>query len=597
MADVAPGEPGTEPTGWWQRRSPATRRRLGGALAVVTAVLLGVVVGVTTATAQGSFGPHRATYSVTVDRAVTVDLGPIGSLVLDSPLPWPLGVDVVVGEIPAELQTESSATDPVRALAGDVDGYLQFATAPDVAVRSAARGLVRDALARSTLAASVVLVLVAAGRLASPSLLREETRRVLARPGVALLAGAAAVALVAAPVVASGTRGNTEGRTSPVLAGTPLAEARIVGRLGDLVDTYGARAVEAVRETQAFYARAAENLAAAYEGDAGPPPALLPGATPSPTTPTPTVPSPGEGGVLPPGPAPTATIGPPADEGARDEAAATPDVEPTVDPAAVVTVLVVSDLHCNIGMAQVVRQAVESTGAQAVLNAGDTVISGTAVESLCVDALADAVPDDVPLVVADGNHDTPETTTQEKASGAVVLEGDVVTVAGLRILGDAEARITTVVDGARLRAGETRMEVAARLADAACAARDAGNPVDLLLVHNPRAGLPALSTGCVPLQVSGHLHRQVGPTQHGLGILYVAGSTAGATAGRQSIGTLESPGVMTVLRLDPERRRPIDLRVLTVGTDATVQLGPWTPFPEPTDQQVAVDLGAPDEES
>lgn len=565
MADVAPGEPGTEPTGWWQRRSPTTRRRLGGALAVVTAVLLGVVVGVTTATTQGSFGPHRATYSVTVDRAITVDLGPIGSLVLDSPLPWPLGVDVVVGEIPAELQTESSATDPVRALAGDVDGYLQFATAPDVAVRSAARGLVEDALARSTLAASVVLVLVGAGRLASPSLLREETRRVLARPGVALLAGAAAVALVAAPVVASGTRGNTEGRTSPVLAGTPLAEARIVGRLGDLVDTYGARAVEAVRETQAFYARAAENLAAAYQGDAGP----------------------------------TATIGPPADDGAPDgdDAAATPDAGSTVDPAAVVTVLVVSDLHCNIGMAQVVRQAVESTGAQAVLNAGDTVISGTAVESLCVDALADAVPDDVPLVVADGNHDTPETTAQEKASGAVVLEGDVVTVAGLRILGDAEARITTVVDGARLRAGETRMEVAARLADAACAARDAGNPVDLLLVHNPRAGLPALSTGCVPLQVSGHLHRQVGPTQHGLGILYVAGSTAGATAGRQSIGTLESPGVMTVLRLDAERHRPIDMRVLTVGTDAAVELGPWTTFPEATDQQVAVDLGVTDEES
>lgn len=567
MPDVAPGEPGTEPTGWWQRRSPTTRRRLGGALAVVTAVLLGVVVGVTTATAQGSFGPHRATYSVTVDRAVTVDLGPIGSLVLDSPLPWPLGVDVVVGEIPAELQTESSATDPVRALAGDVEGYLQFATAPDVAVRSAARGLVQDALARSTLAASVVLVLVAAGRLASPSLLREETRRALARPGVALLAGAAAVALVAAPVVASGTRGNTEGRTSPVLAGTPLAEARIVGRLGDLVDTYGARAVEAVRETQAFYARAAENLAAASESDAAQ--------------------------------APTATIGPPADDGAPDgdEAAATPGAEPAVDPAAVVTVLVVSDLHCNIGMAQVVRQAVESTGAQAVLNAGDTVISGTAVESLCVDALADAVPDGVPLVVADGNHDTPETTAQEKASGAVVLEGDVVTVAGLRILGDAEARITTVVDGARLRAGETRMDVAARLADAACAARDAGDPVDLLLVHNPRAGLPALSTGCVPLQVSGHLHRQVGPTQHGLGILYVAGSTAGATAGRQSIGTLESPGVMTVLRLDADRRRPIDLRVLTVGTDAAVELGPWTPFPEPTDRQVTADLGAPDEAS
>lgn len=562
MRDPA-GQDETPRGGWWGRRGPRTRRRLAVALAVVTCVVLGAVVGVTTAGAEGSLGPHRARYEVTVDRAVTVDLGPIGALVLDSALPWPLGIDVVVGEIPAELQAEGA--DPLRALAGDVDGYLQFAAAPDVAVRGAARALARDALARTALAASVLLVLVAAARLASPRLLREEARRVLERPGVALLAGAAAVALVVAPVAVAGVRGNAEGRTSPVLAGTPLEDARIVGRLADVVDTYGARAVAAVRETQAFYDRAAENLAAAFAVE----PSSSVGGVPS------------VGGAPSVGGVPSGEVSPSAGEAPS----------PGVGPADLVTALVVSDLHCNIGMSRVVGEAVRATGAQVVLNAGDTVISGTSVEELCVEALAQAVPDAVPLVVADGNHDTPTTTRQEEAAGQVVLAGEVVEVAGLRVLGDAEATITSVVEGSRLRTGETRTQLSARLARTACAARDDDEPVDLLLVHNPRAGTAALGSGCVPLQVSGHLHRQVGPTQQGLGVLYVSGSTAGATAGRQSIGPLEAPGVLTVLRLDTARHRPVDLRVITVGTDASVRLGPWTDVPEPTDQQVAADLG------
>lgn len=554
------------PLGWWRRRSARTRRWVGTILAVAVCGVVAVVAGVTTASTAGSLGPHEARYAVTVDRAITVDLGPLGSLVLASPLPWPLGVEVVVGAIPADLA--AATANPNLALAGDLDSYLQFFTRPDVAIRTASLDLMADAGRRTVLAWSLLLLLVAAARLASPALLREDARELLERPGVGLLVGAVALGAAVVPVVAAGARGNTEGRVLPVLAGTPLAQARVVGRLGDFIEGYGEVALDAVEQNDAFYAEARSNLALAYAIDPEPL-----GPTPAPEdSPTSTSAS---------------TSGDPAAP-AADEAAV-----PAGRPADWVTAVLISDLHCNVGMAEVVGEAVRRSGAQVVLNAGDTVIAGTAVEQFCVDALARAIPDGVPVVVADGNHDSEITTRQERAAGFEVLDGEPLVVAGLRILGDIEPTLTTVAEGARLKGDETRTEVGQRLARRACQARDDDEPVDVLLVHNPRAGVAALATGCVPLQLSGHMHTTIGPVPDGLGILYVSSSTAGAQAGKQTIGPLNGPASMTVVRLDPVAHRPVDYRLITVGTDARVDLGPWEAFPEPVAEPVEVDLGDP----
>ncbi|MDR0626741.1 MAG: hypothetical protein LBG11_05690, partial [Bifidobacteriaceae bacterium] len=68
------------------------RRRAGlvwlvYALAVLCPALF---IGLTTARADYSFGPHEATYEVTIDSRVTLDLGPLGSVVMPSPLPTPV---------------------------------------------------------------------------------------------------------------------------------------------------------------------------------------------------------------------------------------------------------------------------------------------------------------------------------------------------------------------------------------------------------------------------------------------------------------------------------------------------------------------------
>jgi hypothetical protein len=241
----------------------------------------------------------------------------------------------------------------------------------------------------------------------------------------------------------------------------------------------------------------------------------------------------------------------------------------------------VSDLHCNVGMASVIATAIEHTGAEVLLDAGDTVMSGTSVESYCVNAFARAVPDGVPVVVATGNHDSVTTAEQERQAGWTVLGGDVVEVAGVRILGDTDPTLTAVGSGTRQERDETVPEMEQRLAEVACAAAESGDPVDILLVHNPRAGTATLDAGCAPLQLSGHWHRTVGPEVAGAGTRYISTSSGGGAGGGATVGPLTGEAELTVLRVDRATGEPMDYRRILVGTDAAVRLGAWYEFPRP----------------
>ena len=64
---------------------PPTARRLARGVAIGLAVLVPAAAwGVTTAQTQASLGPHLAHYEVTVDHLVTIDLGPLGTVVIAS---------------------------------------------------------------------------------------------------------------------------------------------------------------------------------------------------------------------------------------------------------------------------------------------------------------------------------------------------------------------------------------------------------------------------------------------------------------------------------------------------------------------------------
>jgi predicted phosphodiesterase len=517
-------------------------RRIGRGILVGLLVLLpSLVWGVATATADANLGPHEARYEITLDHQVTVDFGPLGTLVIDAPLPLALGVRVEVKEIPREIAAVDAAST-LDALGADLEGYVQFFTAPEATIEVVVRALVLDAARRTALAAVAIVVTTAGLRALLGSRRRAELTAAL-RPHRGLLAGGTAtVLLVAGTVTGSlpvGPDASDAQRASAVFDGTPLEGARITGRLAGVIDTYGGYAVEAYRDNQRFYDDATASVRAAW----GRQDTLM---------------------------AEIARL----HDGQRPPTS-TPSVneEPAPEP---VVMVVISDVHCNVGMATVIRAVAELSGAQIVLNAGDSTVNGTGVESYCITALADAVPDGAVQVVSDGNHDSPETAAQERRSGARVLEGEVIEVAGVRILGDADPRATRIGAGTTQRGEETFEDAARRLADVACADPDG---VDLLLVHDPLMGSAALEESCVPAQVSGHTHRRIGPVWVGHGTRFVSSSTAGASLGQATVGPLNGVAEITVVRFDPEARRIVDYRLVRVSPDAEGSVGAWLSWP------------------
>lgn len=614
---------------WWHQQRPVTRKSLRTTLLLLVTGVLAAVTGVLTAGANSSLGPHVADYSVSARHEVMIDLGPLGAIIMDSPLPWPLGADVVVKEIPGELT--AVPTDPVTGLADDLDAYARVFSQPQAAIADATHRLVADALGRTVLVWSTLLLLTAAGRFASGGLLRREAAAALRRHGVVPVVAVVVVGLVAVQVVATTRQPHLEGHELTALEGTPLEGLRMTGRMGGLVDTYGGMVLEAYEENEEFYTDVTTHLAAAYEADPAPlrPVALL-GTDPEPSGVGrseigPNDPPAGDDGTRVAGDGTTspddgALTGesaaadegdaageePAPDEDSDGEAAETggeattrepgngeTDAEKTdtqdadteeastddADPDDAVTALLVSDLHCNIGMAPVIATALQHSEADVLIDAGDMVMSGTSVESSCVNTFAGALPDGVPAVVATGNHDSVTTARQLREAGYIVLGGEAIDVAGLRLLGDTDPTLTSIGDGTRPERDETFGEMGERLADVACQAQDDDDPVDLLVVHNPLAAQATLESGCVPLALAGHKHRRIGPEVEGQAVRHISSTTGGAVSAQPTVGTLRGTAEMTVLRIDAATGAPLAYRTIQLGTETEVVLGRWYAFP------------------
>lgn len=557
-------------------------------------VLLGsLVFGVTTATADLSLGPHEARYDVTTDGTVTLDLGPLGTLEIDSPVPLGVGARVTVQEIPSGVTAVDPATT-LTALSSDLQGYLQFFAGPQATLQDAVRALVTDALWRTLGALAVVTVLVLLGRLLLGRERRDELAAALAPQARRIVAGGTVVAVGLGVLTASTGGGARESQpvASAVFAGTPLEGARVTGRLGGVIDTYGSYAVEAYRSNTEFYARAEESLDEAWAersarieaAHAGQAAFTVPDGAAS-SSPAPT--DAAQADPVEADPAPGAPESPEAPEASSSPSATstrTADAQEDDDATEPVVLVLVSDLHCNVGMAPVIRALVELSDADVLLDGGDTTIDGTAVEQYCVTTFARAAGG-VPVVVSPGNHDSRETEAAYRKAGATVLGGEVVEVAGVRILGDRDPRETRIGAGTSRSSAESPSEARERLADVACE----DERVDILLIHTPPIGDAALERGCVPAQLSGHKHVRSGPEQVGAGIRYVSGSTAGAAPGQPTVGPLRSTAELTVLRFDPDEARLLDYQLVQVGTDAAVSVGPRVAWPR------AAPVSPPDE--
>lgn len=223
---------------------------------------------------------------------------------------------------------------------------------------------------------------------------------------------------------------------------------------------------------------------------------------------------------------------------------------PNLDPGDdAIRVLHIADIHNNPQGFDLAAQLVRQFDIDVVIDAGDITDWGTAPESRLLDQIEEL---DAPYVWVRGNHDSRQTQRAVAArENAIVLDGDAVDVAGLRIWGIGDPRFTP--DQGEDNDFDSQMARIERFTfDAERSLRDAEPPpVDIAVVHDPRAA--ARLGDHVPLVLAGHMHE---PSVEHLGetMVLIEGSTGGA--GLRSLEH-ETPEPLTasVLYFDPDTTR------------------------------------------
>ncbi|OKL54708.1 hypothetical protein BSZ39_02680 [Bowdeniella nasicola] len=493
-------------------------------------LIVSLATGWATARVNTEIGPHKAVIHTTASNDIRVGLGPLGSVVLDSPLPAPLGIQIDIHEVPAADITQDLQTQ----LSANLNAYLQLAENPEAAIRGPRDALIRDVLSKAAITFGFSVMGIAALRLATGGHARRTLANLLRRPGVRPLAisvaGVSALLLIV-PLLRAPVEG---ARRISALADTPFADVGVVGQLGPLLELGADAAVGQYTKTMDFYARADAAIAAQLR------------------------------------PAPSHVVYRLLNaDGTRGKA-----VEASGDD--IVTAVFATDLHCNIALAGSIARIADAAGADLIINGGDTTTNGTSAERFCVDAFATAWKN-YPVVVSDGNHDSTTTTAQEREVGWHVLAGEALTVGGLRILGDIAPTITKLGQGTFAKREESKPEMAQRLATLACRA-----PIDLMVVHDPYTQRVPENTGCAPMWISGHVHRRVGPEivpgADGAQVRYTNASTGRGLKDDTVMGAMGSDAEITILRFDTKHRSPIDYRVVSIRPDASVGITPLRPY-------------------
>jgi hypothetical protein len=241
-----------------------------------------------------------------------------------------------------------------------------------------------------------------------------------------------------------------------------------------------------------------------------------------------------------------------------------------------VVALVVSDRHDNIGMDPVARAIADRAGATAILNAGDDTSTGSAWEAFSLDSLDEAFDDWEQRFSVLGNHDHGsfvEAYLEDlgwQAASESVVEGP----GGGRLLSWNDPR-SSGLGTWRDQPGLSIEEIAAKIADTACASGETGERVNTVLVHDSDMGTEALRRGCVDLVVSGHVHVQVGPDrvvgENGeAGYAYTNGTTGGAAYAVAVGSKLRRPAEVSLVTY--REGRPVGIQSVTLQTNGVFQV-------------------------
>lgn len=191
----------------------------------------------------------------------------------------------------------------------------------------------------------------------------------------------------------------------------------------------------------------------------------------------------------------------------------------------VTTVLRISDLHLNPVGFDLADRLVDQFSVDAVVDSGDLSTWGTPAEESFVGRIGSL---GVPYLFVRGNHDSAAIAAAvARQRGAVVLDGTVATVAGLRFAGVADPR-NLPAEGSKDKQGKDAVLASVERLAGVVDAYDAANPgvgVQVAVVHDPTRLDPL--RGKVPLVLSGHMHERKVTYDAGTRVM-VEGTTGGA---------------------------------------------------------------------
>lgn len=506
-------------------------RRLG-ALLLLLAVALAAGVG----TARAAFisqeravsiGAHEATLRPTFSGHVVVNAGPLlPNLRLDSEAPFGIGVRLDLGDSDSGNLDQLLARDAV--IASQPEGEIDR-------VRSAVEDLWWRAVARG---AGVALLIVVAGIVGWRAMGAERRREVwvaVRHPTRHTLAGMTALSLVTATGAVLAAAPTHDGaqppgwiaiRTAfPELPKDPLLD-RLEVSTGSAT-TSGRSLVEGAvrtyRESQSFY----DKLATTAQDVTG-------------------IRAPKDGET---------------------------------------TAIVVTDRHDNIAMDPTVRVLADHARARLLLDLGDDTSNGASWEEFSINSLA-RIFRGFDVVAIAGNHDTGSTVKKVMADrGFTVLDGKPVDVDGIRFIGDSDPRSSGLVAGYTGDESDNIEAVRdqdARLTEAACA----DGRVSVALTHSNAASKKLAASGCVDLVLTGHLHRQVGPTtkagENGRDTTTLTTGTTGGAIYAFALGTgLRREAQTTIVTF--KDGRPVGLQVVRIEPGGSIEPETYVPLtPSPT---------------
>ncbi|MEV7397825.1 metallophosphoesterase family protein [Aeromicrobium sp. NPDC092404] len=227
------------------------------------------------------------------------------------------------------------------------------------------------------------------------------------------------------------------------------------------------------------------------------------------------------------------------------------------------TALVVTDRHDNIGMDPVARAIAERAGARLLIDLGDDTSNGGSWETFSINSLAREFRGFDVVAVA-GNHDTgPTVRKQMEDKGFTVLDGEPVTVGGVRFIGSSDPRSSGLTAGYSGDPSANSMSLKQQDEQLQKATCDDGD-VSVIAVHSPSSATRAAASGCADLVLSGHLHRQVGPTT-------VAGANGRTTT---TMTTGSTGGAVYAFALGSKLRREAQVTIVTFADGRPVGLQP-----------------------